>query len=108
VGKSGTPVSIEVASSAGFVKGAKVVIDVDNDDVDPDKRIFQETAVVVEVPDATHIVVDALKNPHNGSAGAPFPVLQPGERGSLIAEWNEYTPSSGIDIAVTSNLHSIA
>ena len=107
VGASGTPVTIEVASSAGFVKGANVVIDVDVIDVE-NKDHFQETAVVVEVPDATHIVVDALKHPHNGSAGASFPVLQPGERGALIAEWNEYTPSSGIDIAVTSNLHSIA
>ena len=102
VGVSETPVSIEVASSAGLVKGANVVIDVENE------KHIQETAVVVEVPDATHIVVDALTHPHNGSVGASFPVLQPGERGALIAEWNEYTPSSGIDIAVTSNLHSIA
>lgn len=99
---SSTSISIDVASSAGFVKGANVVIDVE------DGRHIQEPAVVVDVPDATHVVVNALKHAHNGSASAPFPVLQPGEQGALIAEWNEYTPSSGIDIAVTSNLHSIA
>ena len=37
-----------------------------------------------------------------------FPVVQAGKKGVLIAEWNEYTPSSGTDIAVTSNLATIA
>jgi hypothetical protein len=51
--------------------------------------------------------VAALTNAHDGSV-QPFPVVQPGENGVVIAEWSEYTPTSGIDIAVTSNLATIA
>jgi hypothetical protein len=57
--------------------------------------------------DGTHITVGALDNTHGSDTG-PFLVFQPGEKGVLIAEWNEYTPSSGTDIAVTSNLATIA
>lgn len=39
---------------------------------------------------------------------SPFAVLQPGNKGALIAEWFEYTPGSGTDIAVTNNLATFA
>lgn len=68
---------------------------------------MQESVTIVAVPDSTHITLDKLKFAHNGEQ-SPIPVLQPGEKGALIAEWNEYTPSSGTDIAVTSNLTSIS
>jgi hypothetical protein len=60
----------------------------------------QEVQTIVDVPDATHITVAALTNVHDGTS-TPFPVLQPGEKGQLIAQWYEYTPTSGTDIAVT-------
>ena len=63
--------------------------------------------MIAEIPDATHIIIDQVTHPHDGTQ-APVPVLQPGNKGALIAEWNEYTPSSGTDIAVTSNLATIA
>jgi hypothetical protein len=34
--------------------------------------------------------------------------MQPGDKGAMVAEWYEYTPSSGVDIAVASNLATIA
>lgn len=95
------PVSITVASTADFVVGLPVVIDVE------DSSHAQEAVPLLEVTDATHLVVAALTYPHDGAA-VPFPVLQPGDKGALIAEWFEYTPSSGTDIAVTSNLATIA
>lgn len=98
---STAPVPIALASSAGIVVGLEVVIDSE------DERHVQESVVVLEVPDATHIIVAALMHPHGGASG-PFAVLQPGDKGALIAEWFEYTPSSGTDIAVTSNLATIA
>ena len=94
-------VSIEVESSAGIVAGLPVVLDVE------DEAHIQETVTVTEVPDETHIVVRGVVHPHDGKH-APFAVLQPGNRGALIAEWNEYTPSSGTDIAMTSKLTTIA
>jgi hypothetical protein len=97
---SGNPVSIEVADSTGFVVGLQVVVDVEDD------RHIQESVAITDVPDATHVVVASLTHTHDGTK-TPFPMLQPGDRGTLIAEWNEYTPSSGIDIAVTSNLATI-
>lgn len=98
---AGAGASIHVADSARFVVGLRVVIDVE------DSQHIQEAAVVTDIPDANHITVDTLLHAHNGTQ-TPFPVLQPGNGGALIAEWNEYTPSSGIDIAVTSNLATIA
>jgi hypothetical protein len=98
---SADPVSIEVGSSAGFVVGLPVILDVE------DERHVQEASVVTEVPDGSHIIVASLVHAHDGTVAA-VPVLQPGDKGALIAEWFEYTPSSGIDIAVTSNLATIA
>ncbi|WP_063044045.1 hypothetical protein [Nocardia pseudovaccinii] len=104
IGPSAGPVSIPVDTSAGFVVGAKVVIDV-VDGLDHRQEVQTVTAVPV---DGRHIVVGALDKAHTGTAATPFPIVQPGEKGELIAEWNEYTPSSGTDIAVTSDLTEIA
>jgi hypothetical protein len=101
VSPSGDPATIEVASSSGFVIGLPVILDVEDD------RHIQEAPVITAVPDANHITVATVTHPHDGAAG-PFPILQPGDKGALIAEWNEYTPSSGTDVALTSNLATIA
>jgi hypothetical protein len=105
---SPTPVTLTVKSSAGFLKGYTAVLDtydtkvlVGGASVDA-----QEKQVITDVPDATHITVERLEKPHDGSK-KPFPVMQAGEKGQLIAEWFEYTPTSGTDIAVTSNLATI-
>lgn len=71
-----------------------------------DARGVQEAPTVTAIVDDTHLAVTALRFGHDGLT-EPFPVLQPGARGALIAEWREYTPSSGIDIAMTSNLTTI-
>jgi hypothetical protein len=98
---SPNPVNIRVASSTGFVVGLPVVLDAE------DERRIQESQTVVAIPDPTHITVARLGFAHRGTQ-APVPILQPGEKGALIAEWHEYTPSSGTDIAVTSNLTTIS
>jgi hypothetical protein len=72
-----------------------------------DERGLQEAPMLVRVDDPTHITVASLAQAHSGSV-TPFPVVQPGERGALIAEWNEHTPSSGTDIAVGSDLQTVA
>jgi hypothetical protein len=92
------PITVPVADSAGFVAGLPVVIDA------ADERGVQESTRLLSVPDATHLEIDGLAHAHEG----PFAVLQPGEKGTLIAEWHEYTPSAGTDIAITSNLTTIA
>jgi hypothetical protein len=48
-------------------------------------------------------VHNRITNPRDGSK-CPFPIMQAGEKGQLIAEWFEFTATSGTDIAVTSNL----
>ncbi len=93
--------TIEVESSAGIVPGLPAVID-SYEYANP----IQETQLVTAVQSATQIVVKRLDHAH-GLSG-PFPVVQPGEKGVLIAEWNEYTPTSGVDIAVTSNLATVS
>jgi hypothetical protein len=97
-GQPAAPVSIPVEDSTPFLIGAQVVIDVYDD------RKVQEATTVTATPDATHLVVAQLTHDHTTT---PFPVIQPGENGALIAEWHEYTPTSGTDIAVTSNLSTI-
>jgi hypothetical protein len=101
-----TPVSIEVAASDGFIAGYSAVID-SWDVKDGSGNTLQEAQPIVAVPDATHVVVARLANAHDGST-TPFAVMQAGEKGQLIAEWFEYTPSSGTDIAVSSNLADLA
>ncbi len=90
------PVTVAVDSSDGFVVGAQAVIDT------PDSG-SREVQAITGVPDATHLTIQRLNNRHDGTSG-PFPIVQQGEHGLLIAEWYEYTPSSGTDIAVTSDL----
>jgi hypothetical protein len=100
VGPSATPISITVNSSTGFAVGAQVLIDTVASGL-------QEAKKITAVPDLTHVVVESLQKQHNGTV-TEFPVVQPGEKGVLIGEWFEYTPTSGTDIAVTSNLATIA
>ena len=106
---AGLPVTITVKSSAGFIVGYTAIIDTyDSKMVQGGKTVtVQESQTITAVPDATHITVERIENPHNGSQ-KPFPVMQAGEKGQLIAEWFEYTPTSGTDIAVTSNLATIS
>jgi hypothetical protein len=101
IDQSSSEVTILVDSSAGLVVGLQVVVDIE------DERHIQETTEIVRIPDGTHIVVQGLAHPHDGTA-TPFPVVQPGEKGTLVAEWFEYTSTSGTDIAMTSNLATIA
>jgi hypothetical protein len=68
-----------------FIAGYAVIIDSYGSGV-------QETQTIVAVPDATHLTVGSLTNPH-GAGGSTFAVVQAGEKGLLIAEWFEYTPT---------------
>ncbi|MFF8731398.1 hypothetical protein ACF073_33670 [Streptomyces sp. NPDC015171] len=105
LGKSAGPVTIRVDSSKDFLVGAQVVID-SADRTDPaDGRVVQESQIITAVPDPTRVTVARLDRAHDGSV-TPFAVLQPGTKGALIAEWNEYTPSSGTDIEIGSDLGS--
>jgi GH18 family chitinase len=134
-GSNGNPVSIPVNSSAGFVVGVAAVIDSADSGVQETQTVtgipdathitvqmlkndhyaipfpivqnIQESQIITAIPDATHITVQKLNYPHDGRT-TPFPVVQPGEKGILISEWFEYTPTSGTDIAVTSNLATIS
>jgi hypothetical protein len=105
------PVTVAVASSDGFLVGYTAILDaydpttLDANGVRVSAR--QEAQTILAVPDATHITIERIDNAHDGSVKA-FPVLQGGEKGQLIAEWFEYTPTSGTDIEVTSNLATIA
>jgi hypothetical protein len=101
VKSSSSSVVIDVESSKGFAIGDKVVID----SHEPPMR-RQEAQTIVAIPDDSKITVDQLEHDH-GQKG-DFLIVRPGEKGILIAEWNEYTPSSGVDIAVTSSLTTIA
>jgi hypothetical protein len=104
-------VTITVKDNKGFIVGHTAVLDSwDTKIKDKDGKTItaQETQTITDVaPDGTHITVERLEHPHDGSQ-KPFPIMQAGEKGQLIAEWFEYTPSSGTDIAVTSNLATIA
>lgn len=102
-----TNVEIEVDSSAGFLVGALVVIDSRVEATYADNVGRQERTTITAIRDATHMTVAQILYPHGGT-NMRFIILQPGEKGALIAEWNEYTPTSGTDIAVTSNLATIA
>jgi hypothetical protein len=99
---SNSPVTFEVADSTGFIAGATAIIDTWESGV-------QENQQITSVLDSTHITVAALSNKHDPAVNGndPYPIVQAGESGLLIAEWFEYTPTSGTDIAVTSNLATI-
>ena len=101
-----TNVEIAVDSSAGFIVGGRVVID-SVMHTDPSNTFgWQEATTIVAVRPG-FITVASIQFEHGGDDVA-YVVVEPGEQGVLIAEWNEYTPSSGTDIAVTSNLATIA
>jgi hypothetical protein len=106
---SAGPVMIEVMSSEGFIPGYTAIIG-DYATGSTAGGVFttaQENQTILAVPDKTHIQVARLDSAHDGTL-KPFPVMQAGEMGQLIAEWFEYTPTSGTDIAVTSNLAAIS
>ena len=89
---SAGPVTLTVDSTDGFQVGMTVTIDTYDSDA-------QEAETITAIPDNTHIEVAQLKNTHDGTS-TPFPIVQPGEAGVVIAEWYEYTPSHGTDIAL--------
>ena len=92
-----TPVAFSVQSSAGFIAGYTALIDSGQN---------AESQLILSVGNGS-ITVQRLMVAHDGST-TPFPVAQQSEAGILIAEWNEYTPTSGTDIAVNSSLPSIS
>jgi len=101
-------VEIEVGSSKGFIVGEHVVIDSGVAEIySPDNAGRQEKTTIIAIRDGTHITLAQVLYPH-GSDDQPYAIVQPGEKGVLIAEWFEYTPTSGTDIAVTSNLATVA
>lgn len=106
---AGNSVTISVKSSDGFKIGCTAIIDTWDTKIVKDGKTVtaQEAQTIIEIPDATHIIVERLENPHDGSL-KPFSIMQSSEKGQLIAEWFEYTPTSGTDIAVTSNLAAIS
>ena len=89
---SADPVTLTVDSTDGFQVGMTVTIDAYDSD-------SQEAETITAIPDNTHIEVAQLKNHHDGTS-TPFPIVQPGEAGVVIAEWYEYTPSHVTDIAL--------
>jgi hypothetical protein len=105
-----TNIEIEVASSKGLLVGAHVVIDsgvAEHYPQDNSGRQERTTITAIRSTDTTHITLAQIQYPH-GIDEQPYAIVQPGEKGVLIAEWFEYTPTSGTDIAVTSKLATIA
>ena len=101
------PVVINVQSSEGFRVGYLAVID-NYAQGTTTGGVFttdQEAQKITDVG-VGQITVERLVHPHDGSV-TPIAVRQAGEAGQLIAEWYEYTPTPGTDIAVTSNLATI-
>jgi hypothetical protein len=91
-----SPVQITVESGAGFVVGYTALIDSGQN---------AESQLIVDAG-PTYLTVQYLVSAHDGSV-TPLPIVQDYEAGVLIAEWNEYTPTSGTDIAVSSDLTTI-
>jgi hypothetical protein len=104
-------VEIEVGSSDGFAVGAGVVVDVGVYEDSSRTVGKQESTTITAIRDKTHLTLANLHYAHgrneNGNS-QPYAIVWPGEKGALMAEWFEYTPTSGTDIAVTSNLATIA
>lgn len=101
---SSSHVTIPVADSKNFVVGATAIIDT----WDSGAQETQTITAVAAMPDTTHITVQALSQRHSPKDELPFPIVQAGGKGLLIAEWFEHTPTSGTDIAVTSNPPTVA
>jgi hypothetical protein len=105
VGPSNSQITIPVANTSGadgsgFAVGATAIIDNWDSSAQETQTI---TAVTASPPS---ISVQMLQHAHSVTSG-PFPVVQSGAKGVLIGEWFEYTPTSGTDIAVSSNLGTI-
>ncbi len=96
---------LDLQSAKGFTVGARVLVD-SGVHIRADQFGWQEEAIVTGIS-GNAITLKSLLYSHGGDS-ASYVVMQPGEKGTLIAEWNEYTPTSGTDIAVTSNLATIA
>lgn len=94
-----TPVKIAVADSTGFQVGATAIIDEWDSGV-------QETQSIIAVG-ADSITVQGLQHEHVAK-NPPFPIVQSSEKGVLIGEWFEYTPSNGTLISVNSKLGAMA
>lgn len=104
---SASPAVINVQSSDGFRVGYTAVIDsyAKGNTVGGVFTTDQESQVITGV-DVGQITVERLDHDHDGSV-SPISIRQAGEAGHLMAEWYEYTPTPGTDIAVTSNLATI-
>ncbi|MEV4049739.1 hypothetical protein AB0J55_01010 [Amycolatopsis sp. NPDC049688] len=104
---SANPVTITVKSIDGFRVGYRAVIGRydDGTTVGGTFRTDQESQTITAVGTRT-ITLERLDHAHNGST-SPTSVRQTGEAGHLMAEWFEYTPTPGTDIAVTSDLATI-
>jgi hypothetical protein len=99
-----TAVQIPVEDGTGFSVGSQVIID------SWDSKVQELQQIVAIGDNKTSITVKALKNEHDGTAkgNRPFPIMLAREKGVLIAEWFEYTPSKGTYIAINSDLKTIA
>lgn len=91
---SGPGAVLKVESTDGFVVGRPIVVD---------SGANQESAMVTALA-ANTITVDVFSFAH----AAGIVAFQPGDKGTLIAEWFEYTPTSGTDIGVTTDLAEMA
>lgn len=98
---SGDPQTIEVADARGFVPALDVVLGSPGGPDQERVRLSPKPR-----PDDTHLVVIGVTQAHGH--GHEYAVVQPGEKGVLIAEWEEYTPTSGTDIKLSSDLATIA
>ena len=96
VAASTIPVTLAVDTTNGFQVGMTVTIDTYDSN-------NQEAQVITAIPDATHLTLALLTYAHDGTT-TPFPIVQPGEAGVVIAEWYEYTPSHGTDIGIATPL----
>jgi hypothetical protein len=104
---SATPIVLKVLSSEGFRVGYSAIIDSysSGQTVGGVFTTSQETQRITAVADG-QITVQRLDYPHDGSS-SPVVIRQASEAGQLMAEWFEYTPTPGTDIAVTSNLATV-
>lgn len=103
-------VTLGVDSTEGFQVGYTVTLGIwgtytaNSDPTLPGSNSGQETQTITAVESDPKkpptITISGMTNGYT----APFPVLQGAEKGVLIAEWFEHTPSSGTDIAVTTNV----
>lgn len=98
----GAQVQIRVKGAEGFVKDNNVVIDSLESGVQERQKIVR-----VIKGGRSYIVVEKLENRH-GEDQEEFPIYQTGEKGVLIAEWFEYTPSHGTMIGVNSSLDAMS